>query len=347
MGSHGAHRLLGQRHRPRYGVRTLVTMLLVVAPCATGMAQSDDEGAIAWGALACEAGAPLEERVRALLPRERSIPEGFRAEAGVAREGEGYRLVVELSDGTRREVVGERCESLLDAAVLVVAVAIDPSAIAALASEAVAPPEPEPLPAALPPPQRGRALSAPDDPPPPAPLEREAPRPPSVRLGAGAQVVFAAGTLPEPLPGPALELMVGYDAAVLRAGFFYLPESRAAYDEVRGATIDLIAARLALCGRFELSPLAFELCAEGEAGDLRASGYGLDHPIASDNAWGGAGASARARVAIVGPLGLSVMLGVVFPFDRPTFVIEGLGDVFTPEPAALRALAGIDVEIFP
>jgi hypothetical protein len=301
--------------------------------CALGPARARAQHAIQLEGAECPAATPLVDRVRELLGPDVEIPAGFGARVAI----DGERLRVELSDGAVRELRGESCDALLDAAAIIVAVAIDPSAL-----ERAMPPDRTP-----PPTHAGLSLAAPTDPPPPRaipPSTPDATEP--VRFGGSARALVASGLLPEPIPAIALDVHALFaEIFVLRLGFSYHPPSRGtlAGDSTRGAEIDLLAFAIEACARIA-SAVEIDLCASGEAGAMRASGFGVTHPQNAEVPWGAAGVAARGALVLVGPLRLIATAALLVPIDRPRFVLDGIGAVFDTDVVSVRGSLGIGAQ---
>jgi hypothetical protein len=230
-----------------------------------------------------------------------------------------------------RELHAASCEALADATATILALMIDPDRVVAAAPAVAAPPPTPPVVA----PQDERPL--------PAPSSRFAPR---VRFDASA--VADVGTLPGAGFGAAGSAVLTLAALQLELGFTGLP-SRSAHLAARptaGGDVSLLAGTAAACwnalpkGIFELAP-----CLGWEVGDLRASGFGVTSPGSGDTLWSAARTGARFAWSPLARLAFFLRAEAIVPVTRPTFVLQSVGAVFRPGPAAGRAGLGIELRL--
>ncbi|PCC72536.1 hypothetical protein SAMN02745121_08750 [Nannocystis exedens] len=318
-------------------------------------------------------GGPAERvRARARVVRE---PRGFRLDLELQSP----------AGSERRSLRDRRCQVLADAAAEIVATAVDPSLAAGVppalppesdgtwpeepapsdinqstlqsASAPAPPPAPAPAPAAAPAPVAADdPLAAPlaaharaDDPldgptPPPAPAPPPDPWRASLRLAS----VFDQGSLSGPTGGFAVALGVMRRRFRVELGAAGLAprETRPDPTLAAGARLSLWTATLRACGVAGIRPrLELVGCGGLEAGALLGAGLGVE------------GARTRAQpwfAVVVGPelavpltRGVAVTLGAdaVVPVVRPLFVLDGVGPVFRANPAAFRAVLGVQLRI--
>jgi hypothetical protein len=221
---------------------------------------------------ACPAAAELLNR-RLAARLAGAEPPSARVAVSIREGASGLELSVEIAQpGTgaagSRVLHGESCEGLIEAAALVVAMALK-----------------------LPPPPRA-ATPPPIDTAPAASVASAAPPPPpasEVRVGAAAAI--DGGTLPEVAAGLGLAAAVCGERLGLGLSVSYFPARRAriASDPDVGGDIAALAAAAAACYR----PGPLWLCAGAEIAALRGAGVGVEQPETTSFWLLGAAASAR------------------------------------------------------
>src|SRR5262245_38316325 len=102
-----------------------------IAGSVLGAALAGPPPTITTGGEPCE-GASLEERVRSYVTYEQQAEAGLAVDAHLRRSNDGQWLLdLEIEEvggsASLRQLVAPHCETVLDAAAFVVAVAIDPS----------------------------------------------------------------------------------------------------------------------------------------------------------------------------------------------------------------------------
>jgi hypothetical protein len=250
--------------------------------------------------------------------------------ATARREGSAWLLDLRTRAGDdegERSLRGATCSEVAKAAVVVIALTIDPNVL-------TAPPPPLPLPPPQPPPS---------PPPPPPPPPKPAPRSvfATARISAGASFL----TPPDVAPAIAAAGGVRFGRLAAKAGAVFAAEtSRAsAYPPAAGSFWSL-GLFLRACAAPILAP-RFEAwaCAGFEANRLAARGTGVTNPTQTD-VWFGAPDLAIEPAFVLAPSLRAVFpVEIAFPLDRPTFTIDGIGPVFTPPAALFRVTLGIEV----
>jgi hypothetical protein len=300
----------------RIGLSALAATLAAWAP---GTAAADPQ--VTWTAPAgCPDAGHFAARVQAHLGDPQAA-DGIPVEVRITRADGRFALVLRTEHG-ERALDGEHCADLVEAAALIVAMALDQGA-------------------GLGPPAEQRPVWATDGEVPPtsgADLGlSELPRP---RPGGPARVslrLFAGGDVGA-MPGPTAHLGLGAGIVVapwrLEAGAHYLMERTAQGAEMdEGHRIGLFYGSLAVCHGRRL-----RLCAGGELGRFRAEAFGyptVDTPRQSELWWGGLiGALVYAR-ELGGPLSFRADAQVSAPLVRPRI---GPGDTSTPDPTDLARL---------
>ncbi|WAS90763.1 hypothetical protein [Nannocystis punicea] len=326
----------------------------LLAPLALWLAPAAPDELLRWEApAACPGRGALERAVVADLGRPLTAGD---AEAVTARATARRRpdrrweleLILEPRDAApvARTVVAERCELLVDAAALMIAVAIDPDLLA------------EPAPAAAP-------LARPvDDIPLAVPVVRDSPaapplaRPPSTDLARpvgrpapalrGTLAVAAGldvGALPRPAPGFVVRL--GFLARRVRAEVgagHWLEQSVRVAGTGTGGDLRLTAAQLLACPRLALRRVEFPLCAGLELGAMRGRGVGVVTPTVDRVVWLAVLADARVQWVPVPRLALGLQLGLAAPLLAARFRLRGEdGDLHRAAPVAFRGAFAIEL----
>jgi hypothetical protein len=299
-----------------------------------GWAAAEPEGTFAFAWHAPE-GCPSQEQVRSEIVRllGGSIPrvDGEELEAR-AEVGHGVAWSVALA--TRhagrtgsRLIAAPSCQSVAEATALIIALMIDPDAVAAHAQEAEpAPPSTSSLDAAG-----------------PSPVAHSS-HPMDWRVGVHTQV--GLGTLPG--------VDVGMGVGVGLAGRRWSLEMRGTYglrrDQVaRSSALPGAYARFniltgALAGCFDLGTprVALGPCAVAEAGVVSAEGYGAVAGFAKRAPWVALGGGGYLAYPLGRHLHTTVHADVLVPVWRPAYVFSQVpGAVFRAPAVGGRALASI------
>jgi hypothetical protein len=310
-------------------------------PTATTRSAEGEALVVRWSAPAeCPDEAALVQRITALVPD--ATGEGVAVEVDLRRES--TRLLGSLAlrtpwGSTTRELEAERCEAVLEATALLVAIAIEPlQTEQALAREQTVPiaPAPAPVVPASPPPPRPRA-SAPLAPaaPPSEPAYAEPSAAPPARTTQGTLRIeggLAAGLLPE--PGTTLAIAAGVRRGYVRVGAHAMlwPAQRALHprDRTVSATLRPWAAGVHGCGGPRWKTLELPVCLAVDAGAMQGEGRGA--LVRAD-------AAVRPYLALrLGPAiawspvpALALWLGADLSTTllRPGFDIEALGPIHT------------------
>lgn len=361
------------RAPPRCAAALLISLALVAA---TAPSRAQERIALRWDAPAgCPGGGAVRAEVDRLLGASRARPSRpIDVSAQVSRDERGtWHVRLETpGDGAPRvrEIHGASCAALADATALILALMIDPDAVAQAPASAPAPPatsppaEPSPPPsspvpealptAPVPPPSTpvppptapppiatARPPARPAQPPPVAP-------PPAASRGVsfhlGAWLGADAGSLPGVSFGfgATAALLVG--AQRIELGIAARPASKASLPgrPTAGGAVDLLAGWAGTCRSLLRSPLALGPCVALEVGRLHAAGFGVSEPGQAERPWVAASAGALLVWAPYGRLGLTLRADLVVPLTRPTFVIEDLGPVHRPGDVAGRASLGLE-----
>ena len=323
-------------------VRRLPTKLLGLGTALTlavlGNARSvraSEAGAFTFSWQA-PAGCPSRDELRAeiarLLGGDIRVPQGgdIKAHAVVAH-GQTWVLFMETELAGRpgrRSIEAASCQDLADATALIIALMIDPEAVAAHATQ--------PRPVAPPPPT------------PPAPAPQKKPR--TIQYLVGIHAAGSQGTLPS--------LDVGLGGGIGLAGRLWRVELRATYglrrDQHAAAPppapadsygqFNFTAAALVGCFNLGREGLAFGPCADAELGVVSAKGVNVSQSLPADTAWLALGAGVYAAVSLGPHFSLPLHLDVLAPLRRSEFVVKNLpGRVFQAPAVGGRIGAGIEL----
>jgi hypothetical protein len=308
-----------------------VLSLAIVANARS--ARADEAGTLTFSWQA-PAGCPSRDDLRAeigrLLGGEIRVPKGSDIKAvAVVAQGQTWSLAIETElagQPGRRSIEAASCQDLADATALIIALMIDPNAVAAHA------PQSRPVPA--PPPE-------PND---PAPQKER-----RVAYLVGIHAAGSYGTLPS--------VDAGLGGGVGLAGRRWRVELRGTYGLRRDQRVtapspapadsygrfNFVAAALAGCLNLGRENLAVGPCADAEVGMLSAKGFGVSEGFSTQTLWLALGAGAYAAIPLGPHLSLPLHLDVVAPLLRPEFVFRNVPTrVFRAPVVGGRISAGIE-----
>ncbi|WP_437517995.1 hypothetical protein [Sorangium sp. So ce1099] len=309
----------------------------------------------------CPAGDEVRnEIVRLLGASEQRQP--IEVDIAVAREGDArLRLALRI----RRPAPGERvlhgddCASMSRAAALIVAMSIDPDAVARNAAAqpqeadaAVARTPRPPPPAAGSPPATDRPPAAgrppPADRPPAADRPPTADRPPAAERDVDGALWVSAHVEQALVPALGVGLAAG---GAIRSGWFradaaagVVPSSSARIaGQAAGAEFRLWFLEVDTCARALRHPVVrVYLCALGRQHWLMATGRQVDEPFHRAAPIFAIGLGTLLEADIAAPLRLEGALHAVAPLQRPRFIVENLeGTVYRPPAAGVSARLGL------
>ena len=272
--------------------------------------RASEEGALTFSWQAPE-GCPSRDDLRAeiarLLGGDIHVPHDgdIKARAQVSH-GQTWSLAIETELAGRpgqRSIEAASCQDLADATALIIALMIDPNAVAAHAMQ------PKPVPATPP----GETT-----PPPPK-------KPRSVEYLVGIHAAGSYGTLPS--------VDVGLGGGVGLAGRRWRVELRGTYglrDQKAMAAappgaygqFNFTAAALAACFNFGREGLAFGPCADAELGVVSAKGVNVSESLPAQTLWSALGAGAYAAIPLGHHLSLALHADVLAPLRRTEFVFK-------------------------
>ena len=262
------------------------------------------------------AGQPL----RAYLP----------AQVRIERGDNRWTAVVEVADAPPRRFDGASCAEVLDAAALVLALAID-------VAESAPEPTRDPAPA------RASASDSSFDPA-PVRISRRAVRPRSVAIRFRAGALADVGTL----PGAALAATAS--GSVWRGGSG-LAMSFAMFDPT-AATVPGGSGEVARVGLFTIGLGACHLiapvtiCAGGEAGRMTADAGGLADGEQAGALWSAGSASGWIDHRIGGSARVYGGVEALVAITRPRFVLDDDTSLHRPSPISARGVIGVQLDVW-
>lgn len=355
------------------GVESLATVVLTLglAPAPVEVpeptVQPPPEAWLQWDAPdSCPSAEYLDDATASRLGRAPE-PGEVTAHASVEDRGaEGLALTLETTrDGQTdsHSMTAHDCRALADASALIIALSIDPVAVATnvkAASEVAEQPEPPTLEQPRP------ILSGPTE---PEPEPEPAPEPevlPPTEGGAGdpssddaidrrpRELLLAAagglelGAHPGVTGGPNLAVALAWRRLRLELGGWFLAPRTT---DREGANVRVLSGAAAArgCGRLQLQRVEVPLCAGLEAGGTRGDGRGAPDARGATGLWlaplvaSGVHAWVIPRLAIVGRLEVAV------PITRTAFEVRDPGDpvqLFRPEPVSGRIWIGIEGKLW-
>lgn len=307
---------------------------------------------LTWNAPAeCPQGAAAQARVRRLAGAAQAQgTAALVASVTIAKLAEG-RWSATLQLGTSTRVLdGESCEGVADAAIVILAMAVDPESAPELEPAPEAEPEPAPL-------------AAEPEPSPPAPTA-PAPAAPAVSAPAAVERVpepeaasgSAARSEPAPwgaslrsfgewgmLPSPSVGGVVAGHAAwsshrIELSALGLLPRDAEVEGGSQGGEFSWFGFQLMGCQL--LARPAF-VCGGVEGGRLSGAGFGSREERTGHALWVAPGVEALFAPALGSALSLEISAGIFIALLKPEFAIDGVGVVHQPSPVSARVELGI------
>lgn len=281
------------------------------------------------GAESCIGGPELGRAVDARLGRNALVPLGSAeivVHGRIERFRDETRVMVDVEDaagkhlGTRELVrVTPRCRELDDDLALIVALTIDPEAIAAKPSEQTGRPGPSVGPTLIL--QRER-VEVPGAPTASSTSSPSPPPPPQLRYAVEGGATVMTGVL----PGTAFGGRARVGVSPRLPGFVELAATVLGERDTRapagptGARLGLAFGTLTACPEpFRTAALSAAICVGASVGAYQVTGFGLDETRTDDRLYADGNLSGRARARIWGPLYASLGAGLALPFVRDTF----------------------------
>lgn len=323
-----------------------------------------------WNAVqTCPSGDEVRAEVLRLLgARPTPSKEGISVQARVSQEASSYlvRLEVKSSEAGGpariRELRGPSCKAVADAAALIMAMMIDPSAAMDTQPDQNEPKASPPAPSS--PPASSAGLPEPAPPSMAAPgknsidnsskstdfIEKKAgPRAntntknPSPSLHSFGWFALDLGSMPTLAPGLGIALGVGLGAQRIELGISAFPEAtyRLASHPDAGGRVDLLAGTFDTCRTLSGKILQWGSCGAFEIGRLHAEGFGVPRPGQADLFWFALKAGGFVAWRPMGKTALTFRLDAVVPLVRARFILENLDALYAPSALCGRAYMGL------
>lgn len=315
----------------------------------------------------CPGEASVRREIEALLGRPLASVPAMSVDAEASQSDGRWVLRLRAGDLGERDIAGESCAALAQAAALMIAWMIDPAAETVVPAVTLAAPDrsppveqtptpgaldldsPEPLasPAIasrIPRASRARTLADPADVP--------APRAP-ISVGLGPSFVLDVGSLPSVTIGVGGEVVVRIDRLDLRVrGHWLAPQDAAVPANVEGApagagvVTELAGGSVHACGRpLEPGAPALAICGGIAVGAIVGRSHDVSSPASSAGVLAGLVIGAALPWSPIPELDLEVAAELAIQPVAPTFEIGGLGDVFTPAPVSGRLVITGHVDV--
>jgi hypothetical protein len=293
----------------------LLACLMLAAPARADL---PPEVSIRWSG-ACPRPFALEAEVSQLLGGKRPQLPVTEFEVDVDEERAGYELTLDVNSSeskAERTVQLATCQEAQDAAVLLIATAIDPDAVL-----------------------RVQKPSPPPPPPPPEPPKPPRAKAPPHRWSLTLRGMFDWQSLPGPTLGPSLGGL--WQDARWRAwvDLRYLPARTEKAEDV-SARVDLFAGALGSAYVWAWDPFVFGPALELELGALRARGLQNDA-----GPWGSVQIGGLAAWRATQRFGLELSMFAGVPLWRPRLSAGDADPFYTTAPATIRLALGVRVSL--
>lgn len=240
----------------------------------------------------CPQVAQVDAAVARMLGEETERPDPITVDGVITRTGDGWQVALTRSDGGTRLLTGTSCRAVSEAAVVVLALMVDP-----LARTDVTPtlePDVEP------------------------------------RFGLQLHALGDTHALPRLAPGLALggAVRLGAGFWLELHALAFLPQSRTVDENGAGATVLLFAGSLGARRDFAIGPLTLAPLLSFEAGAQRGRSFGVSDPAVNVAVWTAVRAGALVALTF-GMLRAGIRAEAAIPVTRPRFVIAGVGEAHT------------------
>ena len=330
--------------RSTVGAALLLALAASVTPIGIAGAEPRYPVHLEWTAPEeCPTASEIEAGVQRLLGVESQASASTPLDVSAsARRGAGGLWLGEVetrlgSKVGRRSIQTESCRAVADATALIVALMLDPDAVAAHRRPAV----PGPTAGAAPPASSSRPPRPAGSPPPVVTLA--SPSPPTARGAAEARaggdatgrvsVWLAAlsaldlGTLPHAAFGAGLAAGIGFRHSTLGVGFgdfAKVSTSIAGTTPAAGGNFRLLAAWVAACPAVGTGAFDWGACARFELESMSGSGFGVGRPTRNSFRWAAVGGGLLGRLHLNRALSIPLEVGLVVPLATPNFTLKGL-----------------------
>ncbi len=332
-----------------HGIVAALMLGLAPAPAA-----GDEAIELDWRA---PVGCPERDEVRRSIAR--LVPAAdvrLRVRAEIMARGRGFEgtLALEGDDPeSARSLQADDCHVLARAMAVVIAVSLDPFAVAeAIDGPATIPaaevPEPSSPPRETLVSPRARAGASDRPAPRPTPAHPRA-RPSDEALELGVRLGAGVGGLLFPGAGVGLSLapFLGTSRLHVRAVAEYWAPQRIRFDPLRDASaeVQLVSGGVRVCPQLVRGRVRVPLCAGADVGAMLGRGTGRDLASASSGrqTWVGAVLEPGIAVGVTSRVSLWLALEGVVSLYRPRFAIDGGPEPWTAGSGALRGLVGVQL----
>jgi len=337
----------------RGGRRRLWGIPLIVALAAPAGAVATEAGTvdITWTAPAdCPTASDLDASIRALLGRAPRLSDGRNLDVKARAEQKrdrAWTATIETRLGTTagsRTLAAESCRAAADATALIVALMIDPRAVAQHVAAAPTPP----VPAA----GAARATSVPT--PPRDAFTSGAPaRPPRsalvTGLSLGPTIAVDAGTLPRLAYGAGARVGLRFGASVLELGVLASSQARATISATAppaGGSFRFRSASLSACPATRRRRFELGACIAVELTQVNGAGFGVSMSFENDARWLALGGGALARLRLGSRFAIPLRIDLMAPLARPIFYLrlpDADREVYRPARVVMRGSLALDV----
>lgn len=319
----------------RFGAAGGVAVALV---CPAALAEPL---ALTWNAPAeCPQVAAAEARVRRLAG---AAPTAEAAElvasVTIAKTAENRWSATLTLGASTRVLDGESCEGVAEAAIVILAMAMEPQSARQPQPEPANVAEPEPEPAATAPVAAAPAPPAAERVSEAAAASVSAPRAEAAPWGASLRSFGEWGMLPAPSVGGVVAVHAAWGSHRVELSALGLLPRDAVLDEgTQGGEFSWFGFQLMGCQL--LARPAF-VCGGVEVGRLSGTGFGSREERTGHAFWAAPGIEALIAPALGNALSLDISAGIFIPLLKPQFAIEGVGVVHQPGPVSARVELGI------
>ena len=291
---------------------------------------------LSWQAPAgCPSRGQVSGEIARLLGGEIRVPQGGDITArAVVEHGPTWSLAMDTELAGRpgrRSLEAASCQDLANAAALIVALMIDPDAVAAHATT----PQPvaAPAPPAAEPPAMDPALES---------------KPRAVEYLLGVHAAGSYGTLPsvDVGVGGGIGIQGRRWRAELRGSYGLRRDQKAWAASPAGAygQFNFVAAAFAACINLGPRAFAFGPCADAEFGVTSAQGFGVSQSLPTNTPWSALGAGGYAAISLGHHVSIPLHVDVLAPLRRSEFVFKNEPTrVFQAPAVGVRMSAGIEL----
>jgi hypothetical protein len=284
----------------------------------------------------CPSLGAVETEIETLLggPAKDRVHDELRVQASVLH-GELWLVTLETASKTtsgHRTIEAASCQGLANATALIVALMIDPDAVAARTGKKTSEPPPTAKPAATPPPSTAA----------------DAPALGATRVLVGIGAALNVGVLPSPDVGIGAGIGIARPSWRMELRAAYGPHSVAsdplsapadAYGRFR-----LLAGTLAGCVTVSRPAMVWGPCVDVEFGVVHGEGIGATQTNSENAAWLGVGTGGIVAFRVNSWLFVPVHADIVVPLWRPRFMFQNVDSpIFRAWPVGGRMTAGVEV----